>query len=498
MTSALDSVKGTAFGLEDAATIAASAVAAGVKEGKDLTDYLTLTGDAAAIAGTDLGEMGSIFNKVQTSNKAYNSELRQLSDRGLPIYKWLADEAGVTEDAVFDMASNGAISTEMFLSAIEKNIGGAAKEMGDKSFTAGLANMWAAVGRLGASFLDAGEKGGGFFSQMKPLMSSLTDNLDGMGKIAEDFGVKFGQMFAEVIEKIKSGVEWFKNLSSSQQDMITKFGLFVIALGPMLLGLGTLGGIIGKVSSGLGVFFKFLAPITVPLKAIGGAAGSTGASVGLLSKAFAFLTGPVGIAIGVISLLVAGFTTAYKRSETFRNFISDLGEKIKEVFFGIVDWIKPGFDAVLTFFGTIKTSIAGFTKSEGPSLIAAFQNIWNFVSPILGWIADKVKWAFNTIIKPIINLAMKAVELVIKMVWQNIKGIITGALDVIMGAVKIFSGLFTGDFSKIWSGVKQMFFGAISVIWNWIQLQFIGRILKGVAGLVTSFGGFISKMWGGT
>src|SRR5699024_7472165 len=199
--------------------------------------------------------------------------------------------------------------------------------------------------------------------------------------------------------------------------------------------------------------------------------------------------------IGVVTLLVSAFTLAYKKSETFRNFIHKLGEKIKEVFFGIVDWIKPGYDAVIGFFGEVKEKISGFISSEGPSFIQAWKNIWDFISPILEWIADKVKWAFETIIKPIIGLVMKAVEGVIKMVWGNIKGIITGVLDVIMGAVKIFSGLFTGDWTKMWEGVKQLTSGAIKIVWNWIQLQFIGRILKGVGGLAKGFWGHIKNMW---
>src|SRR5699024_325311 len=72
MNNAIESVKGTSFGLGEAATTASSAVAAGIEPGKELTRYLSLTGDAAAIAGTSMGEMGSIINKVQTSNKAYN------------------------------------------------------------------------------------------------------------------------------------------------------------------------------------------------------------------------------------------------------------------------------------------------------------------------------------------------------------------------------------------------------------------------------------------
>lgn len=132
MDNALESVKGTSFGLGEAATTASSAVAAGIKPGKELTRYLSLTGDAAAIAGSSMGEMGSIINKVQTSNKAYNGELQQLSERGIPIYQWIAKEAKVTADEVFEMARDGEVSSEMFLNAIETNIGGAAKKW-DKS-----------------------------------------------------------------------------------------------------------------------------------------------------------------------------------------------------------------------------------------------------------------------------------------------------------------------------------------------------------------------------
>ena len=85
MENALNSVKGTSFGLGEAASTAASAVAAGVEPGKELERYLKLSGDAAAVAGVDINEMGAIFNKVQTSNKIQMGEMNQLLDRGIQI-----------------------------------------------------------------------------------------------------------------------------------------------------------------------------------------------------------------------------------------------------------------------------------------------------------------------------------------------------------------------------------------------------------------------------
>lgn len=238
MTSALESVKGTSFGMADAATIAASAVAAGIEPGEKLTKYLTLTGDAAAIAGISLSEMGSIINKVQTSNVAYTDNLNQLADRGLPIYQWIAKEAGVATDSVKDLASKGEISSEMFLAAIEKNIGGAAKTIGDNSFSASIANMWSSVGRIGANFLDAGGKGGGFFSTLKPLVGEFTELLGKLEDKATELGVKFGESFQGVIKLVLDLKAKFDALSpAAQQATIKAAGMgtaFAVGIGPAL------------------------------------------------------------------------------------------------------------------------------------------------------------------------------------------------------------------------------------------------------------------------
>src|SRR5690606_16022256 len=117
MVNATDAVTGTAFGLDAAATVAASAVAAGVKPGKDLERTLTLVGDAATIAGTDMGEMGAIFNKVAASNKVQMDVINQLHDAGLPALSLLADQLGVTAEEASKMASAGKIDFATFQAA---------------------------------------------------------------------------------------------------------------------------------------------------------------------------------------------------------------------------------------------------------------------------------------------------------------------------------------------------------------------------------------------
>src|SRR5690606_619525 len=162
MGNALSSVKGTAFGLDEASTVAASAVAAGIKPGQDLERVLKLVADAATIAGTDMGSMGAIFNKVAASNKVQMDVINQLHDAGVPALAALASEMGVTAEEASKMASRGEIDFATFSAAMESALGGAALSSGD-TFAGAMANVGAALGRVGAGVL------GGVFPKMAPL-----------------------------------------------------------------------------------------------------------------------------------------------------------------------------------------------------------------------------------------------------------------------------------------------------------------------------------------
>ncbi|MGE6376616.1 peptidoglycan DD-metalloendopeptidase family protein [Peribacillus muralis] len=474
MESALEAVRGTSFGMDEAATTSANAVAAGVEQGKELTRHLSLTGDAAAIAESSMSEMGSILNKVKTSNKAYNGELQQLSDRGLPVYQWLAKEAGVAADAVFKMASDGEISSEILMKAIENNIGGAAQKMGQTSFTAGLANMWAAVGRIGASFLDAGGKGGGFFSQLKPLIADFTSRVDTMGNFAEKAGVKFGKFFSGFVDKLKSVKAAYDDLSPTVQGVIKKVAIVgsvaAVGLGPVLIGLGTLGGLVASLALKIGPLFKMIA--------------KAGGLLKWLRLGLTALTGPIGITIGVIALLGTGFILLYKNSETFRHGVHKLLGKIKELAKNALKAIQPAIQAVLTFFKNQLDILKKFWNENGQIIMAALSNIGKVIQVVFGAIVKVIKFT------------MPLVLAIIKSVWGNIKGVISGALDIIMGLVKVFSGLFTGNFRKMWEGIKQVFSGALTFIWNFVQLMFWGKMLKGILSLGKLLLHSFKGMWG--
>lgn len=229
MGSALDSVRGTAFGLDAAATTAAGAVAAGVEPGADLTRSLSLVADAATIAGTDMGAMGAIFNKVAAGDMIQGDVLAQLGDAGIPILQFLADELGTTAGAVREMASRGEIDFATFQSAMESGLGGAALQSGETARGA-LANVGAAVGRLGAMFV------GGAVEGAPALFQAIAGAIDRAASALAPFAESLSGAMGPALEGIAGWIDGidFSNIGSILEggaDM--RASLFDAAMGAL-------------------------------------------------------------------------------------------------------------------------------------------------------------------------------------------------------------------------------------------------------------------------
>ena len=226
MDNALGSVKGTAYGLGDAASVAAGMVASGIKPGKELEGVLKTMGDTAAIAGRDLTDMGLIFQSVAAKGKLQGDDMMQLMSSGIPVLQLLGDELGKTSEEVSEMVSNGEIDFETFEKAMKKGMGGAALEAG-KTFKGSMDNMGAAMGRFGETLLK------GAFSKAPDVIGSVTDGIDALndkvggaielfstGEFSEDIGERLGVgkdsavvdrilSARDAVEKMRGTVELF-------------------------------------------------------------------------------------------------------------------------------------------------------------------------------------------------------------------------------------------------------------------------------------------------
>ena len=195
MNDALASVKGTAFGLGDAATVAASLSASGVKEGGELTQVLKTVADTAQISGRSLTDIGTIFGSVAARGKLQGDDMLQLMSSGIPVLQMLGKHLNKTSAEVSDMVSDGKIDFQTFADAMKEGLGGAAQSAGT-TFTGALANVKAALSRLGESaatpimedlrktFVALIPAVDAFTNQAKPLVSTFANGLEpAFGKV---------------------------------------------------------------------------------------------------------------------------------------------------------------------------------------------------------------------------------------------------------------------------------------------------------------------------
>ncbi|MFL1998348.1 hypothetical protein VYF65_004148 [Lysinibacillus irui] len=189
----------------------------------------------------------------------------------------------------------------------------------------------------------------------------------------------------------------------------------------------------------------------------------------VLAAAVGAIVSPIGLVVAAIVGLGVALVAAYQNSETFRENVNTVFQAIKEIAVTV-------FETVASFIGEKIAQIKQFWDQNGQQILQAVENVFNGI-------------------KAVIEFVMPAVKFIIETVWNAIKQVIDGALNVIMGAIKVFSGLFTGDFSKMWEGVKQLFSGAIDLIVGWMTLSFFGGLKTIITNLAKTGVNLLKGMW---
>ena len=541
MQSALASVKGTAYGLGDAATIAATAVAAGIKPGTDLTKTLKLTANTAALARTDLTEMGAILNQVWTQGKVDTEGLNQLAERGIPIWTKLAEHYKVSGSDFRKMVSDGKVDAETFAAVLTDTVGTAADEMG-KTTRGMWQNFKAALGRGGEvvmkPFLDAFKGGLGEITPLidnavaglKPLMEEFGRNLPGYIQAAKDaFADAADVMNNRIIPAISAVVGWVKENEAWLKPLTVAILAGAVAWKIYDLAVGGYAKIAGFVT-------KLLQGQTVAQWALNAAMSAN----------------PIGLIVGLVVGLVAAFVYLWNTNEGFRNFFINAWENIKGavktagdfiggVFSTISGWVTGTLGPVFTNFynGVILPVWSGISSAIDTAssvVMGVLGSVWSFLKNTFGPVFT---WLYNSIIKPVWGLIKWQIDLVsnivlflfdltvytirnvlapafrwlyenvIKPVWNSIKTAINVAWIVIKAIFaatvstvrNTFGAAFTWLYEKIikpvWSGIKFV----ISLWWSGVKIIFfaVRDFLKDTLGPVFTWlrDKVIKPVWNG-
>lgn len=385
------------------------------------------------------------------------------------------------------------------------------------------------------------------------MADTMQDNLGGavtlLKSALESAGITIGERLTpyirELAEWITGLVEKFNSLSDSQQDLIVKIGLILTAIAPvMLIGskvfslLSSVIGIIITVGSALSTVFAFGLNAT----ALSAAGASTG--VTMLAGAIGFLASPITLVIAAITALVAAFVIAYKKSETFRNFINSLvedlktfftetvpqafeifKEKISEVFENAKQKIGEFKDKcqeivqnVIEFFTvTLPQGIEQFATVTIPSFVQNVitflqelpNNLGNMVGEMLGHLylfaTSAIEWA-TTAIPEFINSVVTFFQELPNRVWEwlvnTYNKVTEWGSNMIQKGIEVGSNFLqtVGEFfsqlpGRIWNFLAQTFQKVVA--WG-SQMVSSGRaaitsFVSTVVGIVTSLP---SKVWG--
>lgn len=146
--------------------------------------------------------------------------------------------------------------------------------------------------------------------------------------------------------------------------------------------------------------------------------------------------------------------------------------------------ISPIFNKIGGGFKTLIKGMSSYFNKYGKSIMKAFVNIFDFI-------LVKVVSKF-TLILTAISVAMKSIQVVISAaldlvknvfssVWISIEHIFKGVFEVIGGLLKVFAGLFTGNWQLLWSGVKDIFKG----IWDSFK-GIVGGVINTVIGILNT------------
>jgi tape measure domain-containing protein len=387
--------KKTQFGTEEVDMMAKYMHNAGI-EGKALFDELTKVADVAGafnIPAAEAKELTRQMSQVRQAGVAYTEDLNVLQDRGVPIYKAISEQLGITVGDVKKMASEGKLTSDIYLSAfdsIAKGVEGSA-EAQSKTMSGMLSALKDNLSMI------SGELTKGLFEKLKGALDKVMPIVERFSDTLKDEGLKSAILELipqSILDKIQSFKDFIKQAIEQVSPMLETFKSSFQSLFDS----------IGPIWESLKTLFESLRPILEPLALF---------VAGTLVVAF-------GLAISIFNGVIAAIGPLV---QAFINFMDVVVNVVKS----IIQFLAGDFDGAMKSWNKATESSIEFFKNLWEGVKAFFKG---FLDTTIGYLKswgvyEEVSSTFNKVRDAISEKIEKAKELVRRAI-EDIKGFFSG------------------------------------------------------------------------
>ena len=156
------------------------------------------------------------------------------------------------------------------------------------------------------------------------------------------------------------------------------------------------------------------------------------------------VVGFVGEVIPIIADFIAGLMPVISEIITFlQTYVLPI---VGEVFNFIAGVVLPAISSAIQAILPVVISVL---QTLLPAIQTALTTIWNIVAPIIQGILQ------------VVQAVMPVILSVVKSVIDSVGGIIKNLMKILGGIIDFVTGVFTGNWSKAWEGIKNIFKGIV-------------------------------------
>lgn len=481
-----NAVTGTAFSLDAAALVAANLAASGIAAGADMDKALRGVVGTAATFGSELGDIGSIFQKVAAQGKVSGETLQQFADRGVNVTSVLSQALGKTQEEIKDMVKKGQIDFDTFSTAMESAFGDSA-QAANETFTGSMSNMKSALNRIGAKFADPIRSNAiPVFNSLRKALNAVSGRLDPLVEKFTELADRLSGGLTSKIDTFTAALERGDSIMSALEETFGAIGSKVAIIVGAFAGLGVAAGALSSIAAvvpGLGTLAGILS----------GGAASAGAFSGaltVLKGAFGLLTSPAGLVIALVLALVGAFAHLMATNDEFRNSIMAQVSAIGGTLMPLLQALLAQFVATTNYLGTLLLPVLeSIVQAVLPPLLSIIQSLIPVmaavasavmgvvaaIAPLVVAIAETLIPIIGQVLEFVASVVAQVVPLVVTAI-QTISDMVQDYMPQIMEIITMVLTVIQQIFDAVWPSIQELVTTVVAVIADlmqtyWPQIQ---------------------------